>query len=109
MGSLLVVRPAVAQTPELEEDTGSGEFMAEVDTDKDGKVSKADLLNFIENYEQIEEEDTHRKKMVELIEENFAKIDADGDGFLDASGVQDMENAFTTYFDNLGDEEAQDL
>merc|ERR1712194_194811 len=106
--SLLAVRPAVAQTPEPElDDAGLEEFMAEVDTDKDGKVSKPELLKFLENDDlgSAAEAGKHWKKMVELTEENFAKMDTDGDGFLDASGVQAMEKLFRNYFDNLGDEE----
>merc|ERR1712194_380781 len=79
------------------EDIGIHGFMAEGDTDRDGKLSKAEVLAFIavlenDDLESTAEGDTHRKKMDELTEENFAKIDIDGDGFLDASGVQELED-----------------
>merc|ERR1712194_599682 len=128
---LLALRPALAQTPDIaveesidvdghddddndyindHEDIGIHGFMAEGDTDKDGKLSKAEVLAFIavlenDDLESTAEGDTHRKKMDELTEENFAKIDIDGDGFLDASGVQELEDVFKVYFQNLGNEE----
>merc|ERR1712194_67152 len=110
VASLLAVRSAAerqevqdAQAEDLEmELTGHAAFMAGFGKDKDGKISKSELLTFLENdhlESKAEADDPKKKKMFELIEENFPKVDIDGDGFLHESELKEMENVFTKHFE----------